>query len=485
MDEFQDTDPLQAEILLLLCADPDAEGEQTDWLKVKVVPGKLFVVGDPKQSVYRFRRADVRVYEAVRERIREAGGEVLELSTSFRSRPSLQRFVNAAFGEEMGEGEPGVQARHVALAPHREDREDQPSVVALPLPTPYGDFGKNPFNKNVEACAPDVVASFVAWLVRESGWKVEGREGWRPVRSGDVCFLFSRMRNRFSGDITLPYVRALQRRGLSHVLLGGSSFHDREEVLALRHALAAIEWPDDGLAVYATLRGPLLSISDDVLLRHRNAAGAIHPFADPAGGGGEPTVVAALALLRRLHESRNLRPVADTLSDLLESTRAHAGLAFWSAPRQTLANVSRLLDQARAFDARGATSFRAFVRWLEGQAEEAATGDAPFLEEGAEGVRLMTVHKAKGLEFPVVVLCDPTARETFAFPSRHVDPESRLWATSLANAAPLELQSHRDEVLNADRAERVRLAYVAATRARDLLVIRRWATTRWRGGCVW
>jgi len=465
VDEFQDTDPLQAEILLLLAS---ADAATRDWQAVEVAAGKLFVVGDPKQSVYRFRRADVSVYELVRERITAAGGEVLELSTSFRARPSLQRFVNEAFAPLMRDGERGVQAKHVELGPHREELASQPTVVAVPLPTPYGDFGRKPFMSKVEECAPDAIAAFTTWLLRESGWLVEDATGARAVRSGDVCFLFSRMRNRWQGDLTVPYVRALGRRGIAHVLQGGSSFHEREEIIALRQALTAIEWPDDGLAVYATLRGPLLSISDDVLLRHRQAVGSLHPFAE---GEGEPVVHDAMTLLRGLHETRNQRPVADTLAALLEATRAHAGFAFWSAPRQTLANVSRLLDQARSFDERGATSFRAFVRWLDDQAERAATGDAPFLEDSAEGVRLMTVHKAKGLEFPVVVLCDPTARATFGNPSRHVDAGKRLWATPLANAAPLDLQRHGEEVLRADAAERVRLAYVAATRARDLLVV--------------
>ena len=512
VDEFQDTDPLQAELLLLLAAD---EGGTNDWRQVRLEPGKLFVVGDPKQAIYRFRRADLGVYEDVKERVLAAGGEVLALETSFRAVPSLQRFLNAAFAPEMGEGEPGVQARYVALAEHRPEHGAgaggagaggaesggaesggtessgaessaaesggepeasgapaggaRPSVVALPIPEPYGSFGERPFAGAVEASCPEAVAAFVSWVVRESGWRKENGEKLTPK---DFCFLFSRMWSGW-GDVAHPYVRALEARGIAHVVHGGRSYHEREEVQALRQVLGAIEWPDDALAVYATLRGPFLAIADRALLAYAKDIGPLHPFAPtPEGLEGELGRVAeALRLLRELHARRNRRPIADTLSRFLDATRAHAGLAFWGSPRQTLANVARLVDRARRFDQRGTTSFRAFVDWLDAQADRAAGGDAPYVEEGVDGVRIMTVHKAKGLEFPVVVLCDPMAKESFGRPSRWVDGPRRLWATALGGALPAELSDHAEQVLEADVAERVRLLYVAATRARDLLVV--------------
>ena len=127
---------------------------------------------------------------------------------------------------------------------------------------------------------------------------------------------------------------------------------------------------------------------------------------------------------------------------------------------------------ARRFEGRGATSFRAFVDRLDADAESGTAGGARVgIEDGTDGVRIMTVHRAKGLEFPVVILADPTAPEASTQPSRHVDQERGLWAESLAGAMPAELRDHAAEVLARDREENVRLAYVAATRARDLLVI--------------
>ncbi len=176
-------------------------------------------------------------------------------------------------------------------------------------------------------------------------------------------------------------------------------------------------------------------------------------------------------MLARLHRGRNRRPIADTVGQLLEAVRAHAALAIWPTGEQALANCTRVMDLARRFERAGASSFRAFVDRLEEDAESGDTEDAPVVEEGTEGVRIMTAHRAKGLEFPVVVLCDPTANATRDQPSRHVDPERSLWAEPLAGCAPRELLEASAVELARDRAESVRLAYVAATRARDLLVV--------------
>jgi len=469
VDEFQDTDPLQAEIVLLLAAGDPAED---DWRRAVPSPGRLFAVGDPKQSIYRFRRADVGLYREIRERLVGAGAVPLQLSSSFRSVPVIQEAVNAAFAPAMAADTGGAQADYVPLEPVRAATPGQPAVVVLPAPRPYGDYGRV-VSWKVEDSYADAVGAFVHWLLAESGWSVE-EEGRRvPVAARHVCLLFRRFA-KFRDDATRPYARALEARGVPHVLVGGRSFHEREEVMALRNALVAVEWPADELRVYATLRGPLFALTDDWLLAWREAAGTLHPLAPRPASLEEESLAevgAALDVLASLHRGRNRRPIADTVAQLLEAVRAHAALAIWPTGEQALANVLRVADLARRFERRGAPSFRAFVERLESDAEAGETEDAPVVEEGTEGVRIMTAHRAKGLEFPVVVLCDPTARAHREQPGRHVDPERGLWAEPLAGCAPRELLEARDAELARDAAEAVRLAYVAATRARDLLVV--------------
>jgi len=469
VDEFQDTDPLQAEILLLLAsADPTCRDPYT----VVVEPGKLFIVGDPKQSIYRFRRADVAFYQQVKAQLVAQAAEVLPLSTSFRGDPRIQEVVNAAFEPRM---QGGTQADYVPLDRWRDEVPDRPAVIALPAPEIHGRYGKV-WRGVIEGGLPDAVAAWLGWLFDESAWKVlePGTDDtWVPVRPRHVCLLFKRFQT-FGRSVTTPYTHALEKREIPHVLVGGRSYHDREEVLAVRAALAAIERPDDELSVFATLKGPLFAVPDDALLAWREQVGPLQPLRPVDEDALAPihaTVHEALQVLGRLHRGRNRRPVSDTLHSLLEATRAHAGLANWVAGEQALANVLRVAQLAQRFEKGGATSFRAFLDHLADEARRGESAEAPVVEEGTEGVRVMTVHSAKGLEFPVVVLCDIGCAPTWTRPSRWVDPVRRVWAEPLAGCMPADLEAHEDEVLRQDAEEADRLLYVAATRSRDLLVV--------------
>jgi ATP-dependent exoDNAse (exonuclease V) beta subunit len=469
VDEFQDTDPLQAELIVLLAAD---DPEETRWARVKPLAGKLFVVGDPKQSIYRFRRADVDVYRRVCEQLERSGGRRIELRKSFRGVPSIQRFVNAAFSHVMDGDAETLQARYVPLEPARRDHPGQPAIVALPVPRPYG--RRFISAREIESSLPDAVGAYVHWLVRHSGWTVTERRqpGARvPLQPRHVCLLFRRFVS-FGEDMTSRYVEALEARGVSHLLVGGRAFHDREEIETLRAALMAIEWPDDQLSVFATLRGALFAIGDEELLEYHHLGGRFHPFRIP------PELPARLAPVREaleqlgtLHRRRNRRPVADTISELLDTTRAHVGFVLRPAGEQALANVLHVAELARQYEADGGMSFRGFVDALQREASSGAAAEAPILEEGSDGVRLMTVHKAKGLEFPVVILADITARLTPFDAGRFVDSERGLCALRIGGWSPADLNAHRALELRREEREGERLAYVAATRARDLLVV--------------
>src|SRR5688572_14265914 len=245
VDEFQDTDPLQAEILLLLAAD---DPTVTDWRKVRPIPGKLFIVGDPKQSIYRFRRADVGIYRNVYEMLQAAGAKPVTLRTSFRARPNIQRTINAAFAPAMTGDVQASQASYVPLEPFRSDSPEQPSVVVLPVPEPYGK--QRIANTSVEESLPDAVGAYVDWLINKSGWKVAERstvapqktvapqntvaqdfspadnrpvaqdfnpataQGFQPaererhvpIQARHICLLFRRFVS-FGEDMTRPYVR--------------------------------------------------------------------------------------------------------------------------------------------------------------------------------------------------------------------------------------------------------------------------------------
>jgi len=499
VDEFQDTDPLQAEILLLLSA---ADPTVTVPSRVVPRPGKLFIVGDPKQSIYRFRGTDVETYWRVTRQLQQHGGRVLQLTTSYRSVPGIQRFVNAAFRQQMIADDRALQPDYVPLSEERRANAFQPAVIALSVPRPYAPRGPlKPSARAIDLSLPDAIAAFLEWVLDpKHGWQVtervsEGEDRWVQVEPRHIAILFRRFTS-FGKDVTRPYVDAIEARGIPHVLVGGKAFHGREEVETIRAAMAAIEWPDDELSVFATLKGSLFAIEDAHLLEYKAHYGPFHPFRIPRALGGasgrelaltaEETghlvpIAQALRLLQDLHRGRNYRPVAETIGRLLTETRAHVGFMLRPAGEQALANVLHVAELARRYEAAGGISFRGFIEELRASAE-GDVAEAPILEETSEGVRIMTVHKAKGLEFPIVVLADPTCRMSRPDASRYVDVARGLCAIKLAGWAPHELHDHEAEEIERDRAEGVRLAYVAATRARDLLVVPALGDERWDGG---
>ena len=409
------------------------------------------------------------------------GAELVHLKASFRGRPSIQALVNAAFEPAMRGNDEGSQAEYVPLEAVRPEIDTRPTVVVLPVPRPYVDYGNRALitRRQISASFPDAVGAFVEWLLERSGWTIEepGQSGVViPIRARHVCILFRNLKS-WNEDVTRPYFRALEARRLPHVLVGGRSFYEREEVLAIRNALMAIEWPDDDLRVFATLRGPFFALTDDSLLAFRHTHRSLHPLRwldddrREALAASDRDVAEALEIVAHLHVQRNRHPIAQTIERLLGATRAHAGIAIWPTGEQALANCFRTVDLARRFERRGSPSFRAFVEYLEDEAERGESRDAPVVEEGTEGVRMMTVHKAKGLEFPIVILADPTCNATSVKPSRHVVPERGLWAESLCGCVPPDLRDAEAEESCRDLEEAVRVAYVAAIRARDLLVI--------------
>ena len=389
------------------------------------------------------------------------------------------------------------------LAPYRTFDDSQPAIVALPVPKPYARSGPLKASaKAIDVSLPDAVGAFIAWLIDEkNGWKVcerqaDGSEKRVQIEPRHIAVLFRRFVS-FGEDVTRAYVDAIEARGIPHLLVGGKAFHGREEVETIRAALAAIEWPDDELSVFATLKGSLFAIDDEHLLEFRHRFGAFHPFRIPKelGGNsgqelaltGEPTthlapIADALRLLQQLHRGRNYRPVADTIGRLLAETRAHVGFILRPAGEQALANVLHVAELARQYEAGGGISFRGFIDELRHAAESTEAAEAPILEEGSDGVRLMTVHKAKGLEFPVVILADLTCRISRNDASRYLDAASGLCAMKIGGWAPHELHEHEAEEVARDQAEGVRLAYVAATRARDLLVVPALGDDPWDGG---
>jgi ATP-dependent helicase/nuclease subunit A len=470
LDEFQDTDPLQVEFIFYLAEDGAVAA---DWRDVALVPGKLFVVGDPKQSIYRFRRADVEVYDAARRAIEANGGEVLRLTDSFRAAPRLVSFVNGVFGAVFAEGEPPFQPTYGELRPSSDtSRRQGGAPAAKVLEGPGGAF-------EAEGEAAEAAAALIRRAVDVGEFDVYDKDegALRPVAYRDFALLLRTRRN------VGVWEAALERWGVPFYTLGGQAFYARPEVKAMAAAARALDNPADELVLVATLTSPLFSFHADELLQFKLAGGAFDyralvPPGAPAG------LADAFALLKRLHEGRNDKPPAATLAELVARTRLLNKAALWGDGPRAVANVRKVLASARRFVATGGVGLRAFARWLaEMEGREEAEHESPALDAGDDFVRVMTIHAAKGLEFNAVVFADWARRERrgkgdAVFVDRgtglvHVRVGRERAGTKLLTPG---YEAAAEKEARFGEAEERRLDYVAVTRARDLLVLPRVAS---------
>jgi len=461
VDEFQDTDPLQAEIVLFLC---EAGARAASWREVALAPGKLTIVGDPKQSIYRFRRADIAVYAAVRAIVEAGPHLVAKLQANFRSHPGLVRWLNARFDDVLGVARDGGPAFDPALGtvanepllPGRDDRE-APRVAVLPL---AADPARKPAYRATEARA---LAAFLRWLVEGRRRNVvdpnTGAE--RPAGYGDVAILAA---STFDLPLLFP---ELERLSIPYAVRGGTLFLSdplhRRFLLALR----AIADRDDGVAQAALLGPPFFAVDLGDLARER-AAGE---------GSADPGVVrarAALGVVRELRRRRLERSPGATARDLLESTALGRHAALGPNGAQRLDALRELCLALDALAAAEGLDFDGATARLRAWAIDPVQLDPPRPVAG-DAVQILTTHQAKGLEFPVVILWDACADLAARGPSGAftVGPGGAEWSLALDDVRWDEpegsgLAAREKRYLDA---ERLRLVYVAATRARDLLVL--------------
>ncbi|MBP1719329.1 MAG: UvrD/REP helicase, partial [Deltaproteobacteria bacterium] len=388
VDEFQDTDPLQVEVVFFL-AENGARAQR--WEDVEISPGKLFLVGDPKQSIYRFRRADIETYERAKERLIRKGGN-LTISQNFRTVPSILSWVNRVFEPLIQPSDKGhFQPAYVPLQAHEERKEILPDQPGLVLLTPPPDYDQG------EALAPQVreeEARSLAALISEMAegsrmeWMIfDKKEGAnRPVRFRDMAILFPAL----SGiDV---FEDALKAKGIPFRLEGGKEFYFRQEVRSFLSCLKALDDPADGISLVAALRSPFFGFSDEEIFLFASSGNSLNYLREPQEG----EVREAFGILRELHEKRNAVSISSTVANLLSRTKALEFSLLRDGGEQVAANLRKILDQARAFESEKQATFRRFLEWLGSREEEGLReGESPWAEEGEENVKMLTVHKAK------------------------------------------------------------------------------------------
>jgi len=436
VDEFQDTDPIQYEIVFFL-AEREG-GSAPDAYATKLAPGRLFIVGDAKQSIYRFRGADYAAYRRAVSHVLAEGGAELSLRSNFRSIPAVLIPINALFAPS---GNAWTASEYLpdydAIDPERGDAVE--AAVEIWTTTASSASARDRRRAESQALAAELSA-----LTATPG----------SLRFDDILVLF-----RGFTDLA-PYLRAMREASIPFVVSGGRTFFERTEITQAMAVLRAVADPEDPIALLAYRRSPAGGVPDTEL-----------------SGDAPPVALAAADLrLSALRAAAAAMPVDAAVRHVLEASGliTLSGLAFEASQR--VANLEKLALAASELARDGRRTLIETLDALEDGFESDEEGDSPLADAERDAVRVMSIHRAKGLEARVVVLADTAAERRGARVSkastRMVRTDAgeyvRLTAPSFANAA--SIVATLDDALH-EEAEDIRLLYVALTRARDKLIV--------------
>ena len=457
VDEFQDTDPIQCEILFYLCGE---QCEEASWIDQPLRPGALFLVGDPKQSIYRFRRADISTYQRVRERVRECGGRVVPITANFRSRSQVLEFVNSRFAG------PLANLDFANLQATVTDSEDAVHVSRMEVSACEEEKDSTNRRRQREAHAvADLCASIVGRLiVREPG-------GERQCRFDDIALLAP------SSMELWVYEHAIEELGLPIATQAGKGFFLRHEILDLIAVDLVLSSSRDTLALGAILRGPLVGLTEEELLdivqaMPKDSNGDFGRLAlyTPIDQICNPVAREALGVLQGLAcRAYNTSPY-DILSAAIDDLRIRPLLMQHGGryAERALSNVDQFLEMLRPFGTRGLRAFAQFVtqRWRDSERVQEGRSDA-----ARDAIQLISVHSAKGLEWPVVIAVNMVTEAAGERASVLYDAQRNTICARLPGLEPPSFRAVKqsEEVQLAE--ERKRLWYVLCTRARDFLIL--------------
>lgn len=443
VDEFQDTDSLQAAIIRRLVTPPGAErlGDHD--------PAQLFLVGDPKQSIYRFRGADVETYAAVRRELESAHGQVIPIWQNFRSHPAVLDLVNTWFQgrwPEQPDAErpfiPGFQPLAEAFP-----RDQRLRVVVDQL----APAGSSQDKRRAEASA---IADLIARAVGDA-WPVRGDAGERPVSYGDIALVVPQ---RTGLEI---YRQALRARGIPVSSQSGRAFFQQDEIRGLSHLYRVLANPEDPLALAGWLLSPWVAMTHQELVQHQQLGGT-WDYRGPAIGYGP-----VLAWYQRLADwqERFWRADAETVLDWAAAASALQAVLHERGDDPALANLEQFRRLARDLGDRWGID--AFTEWLHQRVrDQAPFEEAPVAQNDAQ-VTISTVHQAKGLEWPMVIVANWSPKETYLESGVRYNPRLDLAALKQEPWISRDWAILEGDHRLREEAEGDRLLYVALTRAKD------------------
>jgi ATP-dependent helicase/nuclease subunit A len=477
VDEFQDTDPIQAEMMFLLTGAGENEGEK-DWRKLQPRPGSLFIVGDPKQSIYRFRRADISIYNEVKRRIADSG-DVLQLHANFRSVQAIGDYVNYQFESKFPKEASEEQAVFVKMqtqspnptakkkATHGIHTLTYPKIAGGKVAVANEDAGR--------------VSAYIAWACGKNGLNIQERDtnGDYQVRRAVPSDFLILLKTR---EFISLYAEALDRCGIPADTAGSAAIYP--EMFSLAQLSACLADPSNKIALLSVLRGELFGISDQELYDYKKTGFAFHYLVSPDEGVDIVEALPVYGVLEKLRTyyawTRKL-PAVTALTRIMEDMGLFVHASQKEAGSTRAGTLIKLLQQLQD-DINSAAGWGAMADTLEEWCQGKGVETSSLYAGRNQSVRIMNLHKAKGLEAPVVFLacpCGESDHDATEYVDRTVDPAVGYFTISqqkydfvketLAQPVGWEAMNLRErEFMNA---EKDRLLYVAATRAKQMLVI--------------
>ncbi len=469
VDEFQDTDPVQYEIVLYLAE--RLGGQAASWRDTESEAGKLFIVGDPKQSIYAFRRADIEAFDHVVDRLERDGALRCELATNFRSHAQVLEVVNGVFNNLLV-AEPSVQPPNVPLTvqPNRPNQMGDPGVELRLVVSEDADDVDASAATRMEAEQIGLTLCRLLYESQSGGGVTESDARLRP---GHVALLFRKLTQ------SEPYLEALRRHGIRYVIDGEKHFYRRQEVIDVVNLLCCIENPHDRIALVGVLRSPLGGIPDPVLVRLRELQALDYRRADRLADWTSPHAEPLRRLygvLAALHERVRRCPLPEAVDLIFQQLPLLELAAASLHGEQAVANLFKVRQMATDLADRPTLTLNGFIEVMRKRLiEEPEEAESALSEDTLDAVRVLTIHKAKGLEFPLVILAG----------LHHGDGASRgrsgplIWHDWSTGVQGLDFDGccSVGAVLVAEKArareeaERRRLFYVGMTRARESLLL--------------
>ncbi len=474
VDEFQDTDPLQAEIIFFLS---EEEPNAKDYTDVKLKSGKLFIVGDPKQSIYRFRRADIEIYEKVKKLIEKNEGEVLDLQTNFRSTSNVIDYVNYTFGKYIKKPEDGnYQPDYVKLLPYRSENLDKSCPVKLITccQSVYSEEQNDiEARRQLEFIS---VARYLNHVVRDKSLRIIKPEcpnfekitdkDKRPVTYADVLILTRTYTNM---DLLEASLKSFD---IPYTVIGNKKYFTTNEIRSCLNLLLALDNPDDRLSLIAVLKGPFFGHSDEALFLYQYTGGELNFTKEPSKDVvDDEDIRYSLSIINHVATKKNEVHPANILLDIYNRTRFLVPISLKKDRAQLYGNLFKLLELSDTLSQSNTITFSEYVDILNTYVSHGyEEPDYLIREEEEDAVKVMTIHKAKGLEAPVVIMID-TESGMLGRIDYIIDRERELLTSRISkDYAPLQW----DEIVEDEKkrllAEEYRLLYVTVTRARDYFI---------------